>query len=72
MVGPAAHGESEQHASVHSGSPNPAAQLPTALLLHLLPWLSSELPFALFLQILQLGALPASALPSSGFPGPLL
>lgn len=65
-------GESEQHASVHSGSPNPAAHLPTALFLHLLPWLSSELPFAFSLQVLQLGALPASALHSSGLPGPCL
>lgn len=49
---------------------SPAAQLPTALLLHLPPWLSSELLFALSLKVLQLWAFPASALPSSGFPGP--
>ena len=65
-------GESEQHTSIHSGSPNPAAHLPIALFLHLLPWLSSELPFALSLQVLQLGALPALALLSSGLPVPFL
>lgn len=46
------------------------AQLPTALLLYP-PWLSSDLLFVLSLKVLQLGAFPASALPSSGSPGTL-